>query len=323
MESSRRQHRRRDREPEQLRGVGPRAAESLLSRGKAGCLLIKSISRTRTCGACPRRAGSRLNWSSPRRVSRTFPDYSADGTNRVRIEPLRELGDLDCRCRWFPLPAKSPHTQQRRRGIRGGRRTGELIAFDTRRRRKRGRLHDQVRKAARCDFLTSEPSSQETPSWSPRRALDSSSSSNRSGGFQIWKVATDQPAQPVQVTQGGGTDPRESADGSRVFYTKRKDSALEIWSTGVNGGAETRVLGPIRSRAGWVPDRHGIYFIEPARGIAYYRFATGDTTPLVALRNVSSSPFNPGLALSPDGRWLLYTQMDRAGADVMLVENFR
>ena len=90
----------------------------------------------------------------------------------------------------------------------------------------------------------------------------------------------------------------------------------------MNGGPETRVLGPIRSRAGWVPDQHGIYFIEPTRGIAYYRFATGDTTPILALRN-ASSPFNPGLALSPDGRWLLYAQMDRAGADLMLVENFR
>jgi hypothetical protein len=90
----------------------------------------------------------------------------------------------------------------------------------------------------------------------------------------------------------------------------------------VNGGAETRLLGPLHSEAGWAPDQHGIYFIEPGRRIAYYRFSTGTITPIVALAK-DASPHNSGLALSPDGRWLLYTQMDRAGSDTMLIENFR
>ena len=30
-----------------------------------------------------------------------------------------------------------------------------------------------------------------------------------------------------------------------------------------------------------------------------------------------------GIALSPDGRTLLYSQIDDAGSDLMLVENFR
>ena len=29
------------------------------------------------------------------------------------------------------------------------------------------------------------------------------------------------------------------------------------------------------------------------------------------------------LSVSPDGRWLLYTQADEDNADIMLVENFR
>jgi hypothetical protein len=72
----------------------------------------------------------------------------------------------------------------------------------------------------------------------------------------------------------------------------------------------------------WVPDRHGIYFIEPAWRIAYYRFATGATTPIVRLPH-DAMVASPGLALSPDGRWLLYGQRDRSVSDIMLVENFR
>ena len=33
-------------------------------------------------------------------------------------------------------------------------------------------------------------------------------------------------------------------------------------------------------------------------------------------------PFNSGLAISPDGRWCLYTQVDQCDTDIMLVEDF-
>jgi hypothetical protein len=34
-------------------------------------------------------------------------------------------------------------------------------------------------------------------------------------------------------------------------------------------------------------------------------------------------PGETGLALSPDGRALLYNQIDHAGTEILLVENFR
>ena len=56
--------------------------------------------------------------------------------------------------------------------------------------------------------------------------------------------------------------------------------------------------------------------------IEYYSFATGDVKP-VAVPEKQILPTYLGLSVSPDGRWLLYTQADQRGSDLMLVENFR
>ena len=171
--------------------------------------------------------------------------------------------------------------------------------------------------------MTVDPSREETPSWS-RDGRWIYFSSNRSGTFEIWKLAVEQPTHLLQVTYGGGTNPLESADGTHLFYKKGEAASLEIWSTPVTGGEAIRVLGPIQGApaGAWIPDRHGIYFIEPAWRIAYHQFATGRTTPIVTLPK-DGVVAGPGLALSPDGRWLLYGQRDRSGSDIMLVENFR
>jgi hypothetical protein len=46
---------------------------------------------------------------------------------------------------------------------------------------------------------------------------------------------------------------------------------------------------------------------------------TGATTEILKV----AKPVDLGLALSPDGRRLLFTQVDYSGQDLMLVENFR
>jgi hypothetical protein len=33
--------------------------------------------------------------------------------------------------------------------------------------------------------------------------------------------------------------------------------------------------------------------------------------------------FDDGLSVSPDGQWLLYSQFDEEGSDIMLVDHFR
>jgi len=68
----------------------------------------------------------------------------------------------------------------------------------------------------------------------------------------------------------------------------------------------------------------GIYFIpgpdsEHRYSVRFLDFAGGRSRPVLTL---PAAPY-PGLAVSPDGRTLLYTRLDRSGSDLMLVENFR
>ena len=69
----------------------------------------------------------------------------------------------------------------------------------------------------------------------------------------------------------------------------------------------------------------GIYFANRAAAsrstIEFFDFATGEVKriwqPEAPIHRVY------GVAISPDGRWILYTQVDQSGSDIMLVENFR
>jgi dipeptidyl aminopeptidase/acylaminoacyl peptidase len=172
--------------------------------------------------------------------------------------------------------------------------------------------------------LTTESSSDVVPSWS-KDGRSIYFASNRTGTYQVWKApAEGGPA--VQVTQNGGFAAFESPDGQFVFYAKFTEPG--IWRVAVEGGEETLVLDLLQPGfwGYWAVSEQGIYFLnskaEPRPAIEFYRFATRRATRVFV---PEKDPFygDPGLALSPDGRWILYVQIDQLGSDIMLVENFR
>ena len=54
-------------------------------------------------------------------------------------------------------------------------------------------------------------------------------------------------------------------------------------------------------------------------GIQFLKFAAGKISTVVGLEK----PAFYGLSLSPDGRRLLFSQVDREESDVMMVDNWR
>ena len=67
----------------------------------------------------------------------------------------------------------------------------------------------------------------------------------------------------------------------------------------------------------------GIYFVAPhpdgSSAVRLHSFVTGKDTTIAEIRKRVSW----GLSVSPDERYILYTQFDQLGSDLMLVENFR
>jgi Tol biopolymer transport system component len=175
--------------------------------------------------------------------------------------------------------------------------------------------------------LTEDPAEDIAPSWS-RDGRWIYFESNRNGSTQIWKMPADG-GEARQVTKGGGSVAYESMDGKFLYYTKGRN-VVGIWRVPVEGGEETLVLDTHKAGfwSAWTLVEQGIYFLtaeQPVRpAIEFFSFTTARVTEVSAL----AKPFRPwtnpeGLSVSPDGRWILYTQEDRADMDLMLVENFR
>jgi Tol biopolymer transport system component len=157
------------------------------------------------------------------------------------------------------------------------------------------------------------------PSWS-RDGKWIYFTSRETGDAQVWKMpASGGPK--VQVTKRGGYVPFESADGQYLYYVTPQNA---LWRLPLAGGEETQVLSDLApSGSAYALGKQGIYFIRATgqgggQELAFLPFATRQISPVVTIpRSVTD-----GLALSPDERLILYSQIDQVGSDLMLVENF-
>lgn len=68
-----------------------------------------------------------------------------------------------------------------------------------------------------------------------------------------------------------------------------------------------------------VPERNG----ATSSSIQFLNFATNEIRPVANFEKPLRWGNEGGLAVSPDRKWILYTQTEQAGGELMLVENFR
>jgi hypothetical protein len=152
-------------------------------------------------------------------------------------------------------------------------------------------------------------------------------SSNRTGRFEVWekKLNGDEAS---QITRHGGYNGMESADRKSLYYIQDTDKTI-IWQTSLAGGESRQIAGPLG------PGMWGYWAIADDN-LYYLQRTMGGTTPATIFRmNLKTgakvrlgrtrfgiNEYDRGLAVSPDGRWLLYAQRDIDRSSIMLIDNW-
>jgi len=115
-----------------------------------------------------------------------------------------------------------------------------------------------------------------------------------------------------------------SPDGQYIYFNRNG----QLWRVNGDGTHEQQVQGmPGLCNVGeaWVPFGAGVYFMgcgKDGQHVEYLDLATHQV-------KVIYKPLNPpgdwlgGLSVSPDGKYLLYPQVDEQSSNLMLVENWR
>jgi Tol biopolymer transport system component len=145
---------------------------------------------------------------------------------------------------------------------------------------------------------------------------------HRGGEEQVWKMPSGGGA-AVQVTRHGGMAGVESVDGKTLYFVKQAGAGAGVWKMPVEGGEESRISNPIY-RYDFAVTEKGMYYATPTlpgapSAIEYVDFETGKVKTLYTL----TKAVELGLAVSPDGRYVLFAEKDFDGSDLMLVENFQ
>jgi len=120
-----------------------------------------------------------------------------------------------------------------------------------------------------------------------------------------------------------GVGAQESFDGKTVYFASHGDSST-LKKTALPGqpGRESAVDGlpRVRHPGLWTLFQGGIYFVpaEAPRSVRYYDFTSKQIRPIFE----ADKDFYSGLSVSPDGRWILYSQESDVNGDIMLVNHF-
>ncbi|MDQ6759230.1 MAG: protein kinase [Acidobacteriota bacterium] len=180
--------------------------------------------------------------------------------------------------------------------------------------------------------LTDHPANDSVPNWSADGKYIYFGS-QRSGMWQIWRIPA-HPGQPaVQITSAGGLSAAESSDGKWLYYSRIDSPAgTGVWRIPINQGKPgLATLDPgtlvvpmgFRATATWILRNDDIFFsqIEPGatrpEGIWVHHLPSGEERLVHPAGGVG---LNRGLALSPDGRWILYSQTDNADSNVVIAD---
>jgi serine/threonine protein kinase/Tol biopolymer transport system component len=173
--------------------------------------------------------------------------------------------------------------------------------------------------------LTTDAATDAYPTWShDGRWIYFASDHGGALGWNIWKVASSG-GSPTQLTRTGGFFALESPDGKWLYITVAGGVLRRM---PVEGGEEKDYVRDLGS-----PSALDVSpFFVTAKGVYYLGMSADQRSALIRFighaggesKTLGRIPRTPsaGLSLSPDGRFLLYSQYDQSAAELLLAENF-
>ena len=170
--------------------------------------------------------------------------------------------------------------------------------------------------------LTSEPSSEAAPTWSPDGRWIYFAS-DRTGSWEVWRAPSGGgPA--VRITFEGGFKPQPSPAGNYVYYVRSPGVQTPLKRIPAGGGEESHVLEPVSHQNSWTVTTKGIYLLARERSGQYldlYDPASGRLTRLGTLPFRAAPPnFCGFMTVSQDGRFLIANHTDRDETNLGLLE---
>jgi len=123
------------------------------------------------------------------------------------------------------------------------------------------------------------------------------------------------------MTKNSGIYAVESLDRQYLYYSRGEHDST-IWRIPIAGGPEEKVPGAPKpfDTSHWSLVASGIYVVDGNGDLLFYKFGTVNVTKVLHDGRFLT---DWSMAVSPDGREIVWAQVDENRADLMLVENFR
>jgi len=242
--------------------------------------------------------GKRLAFTSTRSGSEEIWIADRDGSNPLQVT---SMGGPQC-----SNPQWSPD--------------GQMIIFDSRRAGP-GDLYLLQPDSGKVTQLTNDPAYEGEARWS-RDGRWIYFGSNRTGRDEVWRMPA-AGGSPTQITRQGGIAAIESRDGF-LYYAKLSRSPSSIWRVPVDGGAEVPVVEGLSYSLNFAVGGRGLYFValndtSNRASVDFLDFRTRQRSMLAHL----DKPFWFGVTVSPDERSLVFSVVESAGSNLMLVDRFQ
>jgi Tol biopolymer transport system component/DNA-binding winged helix-turn-helix (wHTH) protein len=243
--------------------------------------------------------GRRIAFESDRSGNIEIWVCDSDGSNALQLTSFRDQSGTP---RWSP--------------------DGGLIAFDSRFGGE-SNLYTVDPAGGVPAKLNIDVSDSSMPSWSPDGRWIYFMQGDDTDEPSVWRVPS-QGGHAVKLASTPAATPLASPDGQYVYFFRKK----KLWRMMPDGSSPEEVKGmPELSFQGteWFPSNAGIYFMSHENGkttIELYDPGTQKIRPIFLLEK--PSPFWIGaMPVSPDGKWMLFPQVDGHSSNLMMVENMR